>query len=201
MWAECREEPLRATPLRAASREPGAVWAGCGCTGPERRRRTPGTRYTAIRAAAPLEARGQRVRGPARPSTRAGTTRHPKPREAASQGRRSPTGTRLEPARSQEPAAPTRAGGPSSGTRLEPARAGTGRGIRARMRRVMDGVKTLRGVETYKLVCDTSNNTADTRNNREVIIDLSFIPVDAAERIYLNASVYSSGADLNSITM
>ena len=69
------------------------------------------------------------------------------------------------------------------------------------MTQFMDGVKTLRGVETYKLVCDTSNNTADTRNNREVIIDLSFIPVDAAERIYLNASVYSSGADLNSITM
>lgn len=63
----------------------------------------------------------------------------------------------------------------------------------------MDAVQNERGVEEYRLVLDESNNTADTRNRREVIVDLSFIPVDAVERIYINATVRESGAELNTV--
>jgi len=63
----------------------------------------------------------------------------------------------------------------------------------------LETVKDGRGVEEYLLVLDTTNNTADTRNKREVIVDFSYIPVDAAERIYINATVRESGATLNKI--
>jgi phage tail sheath protein FI len=63
----------------------------------------------------------------------------------------------------------------------------------------LDAVQNERGVEEYRLVLDESNNTAETRNRREVIVDLSFIPVDAVERIYINATVRESGAELNTV--
>ncbi len=63
----------------------------------------------------------------------------------------------------------------------------------------LDEVKAERGIESYNLVVDDSNNTADTRNNREAIVDLSVIPVDAMERLYINATVRESGADLNNV--
>lgn len=62
-------------------------------------------------------------------------------------------------------------------------------------------VENDRGLEYQKLVMDSKNNTATTRNNREVIMDLALIPTDTAERIYLNASVYESGhATVNAIS-
>lgn len=63
----------------------------------------------------------------------------------------------------------------------------------------LDGVKVGRGIEAYNLVVDHSNNTAATRNAREVNVDLSVIPTDVAERIYLNITVRESGGILNSI--
>lgn len=63
----------------------------------------------------------------------------------------------------------------------------------------MDRIANERGVEAYNLVMDGRNNTAETRNNREVIVDLEMIPVDVAERIYLNAIVRESGAVLNTL--
>lgn len=63
----------------------------------------------------------------------------------------------------------------------------------------LDSIANERGVEEYNLVVDESNNTAANRNRREVIVDLSFIPVDAVERIYINATVRESGASLNSV--
>jgi hypothetical protein len=63
----------------------------------------------------------------------------------------------------------------------------------------MDGVQNERGVEEYALILDESNNNATTRNNREVIVDLSYIPVDAVERIFINATVRESGAQLNAV--
>lgn len=56
-----------------------------------------------------------------------------------------------------------------------------------------------RGMEAYNLVMDERNNTAENRNNREVIVDLELIPTDVVERIYINAIVRESGAVLNAI--
>jgi phage tail sheath protein FI len=71
--------------------------------------------------------------------------------------------------------------------------------LKLAIRSFMDSVKNDRGVEEYLLVLDETNNTAETRNRREVIVDLSYIPTDAVERIYINATVRESGAELNSI--
>lgn len=61
----------------------------------------------------------------------------------------------------------------------------------------LDGVQNERGLEQYKLVIDSSNNNAETRNLREVIVDLAIIPTSTAERIFLNLTVNRSGAQLN----
>jgi len=71
--------------------------------------------------------------------------------------------------------------------------------IRLSFSEFMDKVRNERGVEEYLLVVDERNNTADTRNRREVIVDLSLVPTDVAERIYINATVRESGAQLNSV--
>ena len=63
----------------------------------------------------------------------------------------------------------------------------------------LDRIVNERGIEQYNLVMDGRNNTAETRNNREVIVDLELIPTDVAERIYINAIVRESGAVLNSL--
>lgn len=64
----------------------------------------------------------------------------------------------------------------------------------------LDRIVNERGIEQYNLVMDDRNNTAETRNNREVIVDLELIPTDVADRIYINATVRESGAVLNSLT-
>jgi hypothetical protein len=61
----------------------------------------------------------------------------------------------------------------------------------------MDGIQNERGVEQYKLVVDGSNNNAETRALREVIIDLGIVPTSTADRIFLNLTVNRSGAQLN----
>lgn len=66
--------------------------------------------------------------------------------------------------------------------------------------KLLESVKSERGVEDYRLQVDTKNNTAANRNRREVIVDVSFIPVDVAERIFINATVRESGAVLNSVS-
>jgi len=63
----------------------------------------------------------------------------------------------------------------------------------------LDKVKNERGLENYNLVIDETNNTADTRNRREVIVDLYVIPTDAVERIFINATVRESGANLEAL--
>jgi hypothetical protein len=64
----------------------------------------------------------------------------------------------------------------------------------------MEAVKSERGVEAYSLTIDASNNTPDTRNNRQVIIDLSIIPTDVAEVFIITATVEKSGATLNNVS-
>jgi phage tail sheath protein FI len=63
----------------------------------------------------------------------------------------------------------------------------------------LDKVKNERGLEDYELVVDDRNNNADTRNHRQVIVDLALIPTDVAERIFINATVKESGAVLNAL--
>lgn len=72
--------------------------------------------------------------------------------------------------------------------------------IRLAFSEYLDKIRNQRGIEEYELVVDERNNTADTRNRREVIVDLSLIPTDVAERIFINATVRESGATLGSVT-
>jgi hypothetical protein len=65
---------------------------------------------------------------------------------------------------------------------------------------LLNAVQTGRGLEQYLLTCDSTNNTAATRNQREVIVDLQIIPTDVAERIFINVTVNQSGAQLNAIS-
>jgi len=66
--------------------------------------------------------------------------------------------------------------------------------------RFLDSVKSEHGIEDpYNLVLNSQNNTADTRNQREVIVDLDFVPTDLAERIFINGTVRKSGGIINSI--
>lgn len=64
----------------------------------------------------------------------------------------------------------------------------------------LDKIQNERGLEQYELVVNERNNTAETRNNRSVIVDLAVVPVDVMERLYLNLTVRESGASLNSLT-
>lgn len=64
----------------------------------------------------------------------------------------------------------------------------------------MNTVQNGQGVQQYQLTIDNTNNTATTQNLREVIVDLSIIPTETAERIYINCTVYAAGATLNSVT-
>jgi hypothetical protein len=64
----------------------------------------------------------------------------------------------------------------------------------------LDGVKNQRGLEAYKLVVDSTNNTSATRNRHQVIVDLAIIPTDVAETIFINLTVNASGAQLNTVT-
>lgn len=71
--------------------------------------------------------------------------------------------------------------------------------IRLAFSEFLDKVRNERGLEDYELVIDDRNNNADTRNQRQVIVDLSVIPTDVAERIFINAVVKESGAELNQV--
>lgn len=63
----------------------------------------------------------------------------------------------------------------------------------------MEAVKAERGVEGYALTLDYSNNNPDTRNRRQVIVDLSIIPIDVAEVFIITATVEKSGATLTNV--
>lgn len=64
----------------------------------------------------------------------------------------------------------------------------------------LESVKKERGIEEdYTLQIDTKNNTTEVRARREVVVDLAFVPVDTAERVFINATVRETGAMLNSV--
>jgi hypothetical protein len=61
----------------------------------------------------------------------------------------------------------------------------------------LDGIANNRGFDgPYKLVIDSSNNTAATRNQRQVNMSLGIIPVGVAEVFNLALTVNASGAQL-----
>jgi hypothetical protein len=63
----------------------------------------------------------------------------------------------------------------------------------------MEAVKSERGVEGYAIQLDDTNNTPDTRNARQVIVDLAIIPIDVAEVFIITATVEKSGATLSNV--
>lgn len=71
--------------------------------------------------------------------------------------------------------------------------------IRAEFNSFLQTIKNERGIEDYNLVLDKTNNTPNNRNNREVIVDLYVIPIDALEKLFINATVRESGASLNAV--
>jgi phage tail sheath protein FI len=65
---------------------------------------------------------------------------------------------------------------------------------------LLDQIQGRRGVESYSLVVDGTNNTSTTRNARTVVVDLAMVPVDVAEVIKINISINESGAVLNAVS-
>jgi hypothetical protein len=64
---------------------------------------------------------------------------------------------------------------------------------------LLQGFKNDRFVEDFSLQLDKTNNSADDRNNRQANVDFSIIPIDALEKLFINATVRESGAVLNSV--
>jgi hypothetical protein len=57
---------------------------------------------------------------------------------------------------------------------------------------IMEFIKTSRGISSYSLVCDDSNNTATTIANRQFIVDLSFKPVYSINQISFRFTINQS---------
>jgi len=64
---------------------------------------------------------------------------------------------------------------------------------------LLQGFKNDRFIEDFSLELDKNNNTSDDRNNRQANVDFSVIPIDALEKLFINATVRESGAVLNSV--
>lgn len=64
----------------------------------------------------------------------------------------------------------------------------------------MATVKTERGVDDFLIVLDSTNNTAATKNNKQVVVNLSIIPIDVAEVFIITANVESTGTTLTGIS-
>lgn len=60
--------------------------------------------------------------------------------------------------------------------------------------------KNDRFIEDYGLTLDNSNNSAADRNNRQANVDFSITPIDALEKLFVNATVTASGTVLNSVS-
>ena len=57
----------------------------------------------------------------------------------------------------------------------------------------LDTVLSAEGIASYKVICDTSNNTPIVIQNNQLVIDIIITPVYAAESIILNTTI--TGAD------
>lgn len=65
--------------------------------------------------------------------------------------------------------------------------------------RFMSNMITLQAVTDYIVVCDTSNNTADTIDANELYIDIAVAPTKSIEFIYLPIRIVNTGTDMSSI--
>jgi phage tail sheath protein FI len=61
----------------------------------------------------------------------------------------------------------------------------------------MADIRSRRGVEAYKIICDETTNTPYRRNNNEMYGVIMLIPTKSAEKIIIQFSVNASGADLS----
>jgi len=57
---------------------------------------------------------------------------------------------------------------------------------------IMEFIKTNKGISSYSLVCDDSNNTSTTIANRQFVIDLSFKPVYSINQISFRFTINQS---------
>lgn len=61
----------------------------------------------------------------------------------------------------------------------------------------MQDIKSRRGVEAYKIICDETTNTPFRRNNNEMYGVILLIPTKTAEKIIIQFSLNPSGVDLS----
>jgi phage tail sheath protein FI len=61
----------------------------------------------------------------------------------------------------------------------------------------MADIRSRRGVEEYKIICDETTNTPYRRNNNEMYGVIMLIPTKSAEKIIIQFSINASGADLS----
>lgn len=67
-------------------------------------------------------------------------------------------------------------------------------------RNLLLGFKNDRMIEDFSLTLDKTNNSPSDRNARQANVDFSIIPIDALEKLFVNATVRESGAVLNSLS-
>jgi hypothetical protein len=64
---------------------------------------------------------------------------------------------------------------------------------------LLTSIQNKRGLNAFFLEVDTINNTPQTQNARQVIVNLAIIPTTVAEQILLNITVNQAGAILNAV--
>ncbi len=65
--------------------------------------------------------------------------------------------------------------------------------------RYLSGIKALRGVYDYAVVCDESNNTSARIDQNELWVDVAIQPAKVIEFIYVPISVVNTGASLTNV--
>jgi hypothetical protein len=60
----------------------------------------------------------------------------------------------------------------------------------------LNGLVGLQGLSDYAVVCDSTNNTAETIDANQLWIDIAVIPMYSIEFIYIPVRILSSGSDL-----
>jgi hypothetical protein len=53
---------------------------------------------------------------------------------------------------------------------------------------------------SYNVDCSSDNNTASDENQRQMNVEVDFIPTDALERMFISCTVNQSGAILNNVS-
>ncbi len=66
-------------------------------------------------------------------------------------------------------------------------------------RSLLQVVASERGLKSYDVVINGTNNNLSNFQNRQLNADISIVPYDTLERLFINAFVNSSGATLNSV--